>query len=165
MNIAGVHLSEYSRINFQGIKYYSFPVGDIINLSDILKDFEIKNVDTEFKKVIENAPLLKKLGAETDVFVCHYKDREKNHNLYVDFIDEKPPFDAGIGIPFLESFEFGKKCYSDNDFYNFVKKVFDKLSENYNLYKKDPKMDIVRIKDPQTIICFNHKGKIRLQGG
>ena len=147
--------------SFKSIKYLSMPA--YVPSCKHLKRMEMKNVDPELKKVIENAPLLKKLGKQTDVYVCHHKAKDSNmHILTVDFLEEKPPYDFGIGEFYHESIRMGHDNYTDKGFFKHIADVFAILVDDYEKFKSEKYMDTIFIKNPQQVITFIHHGKVNI---
>lgn len=147
--------------SFKSIKFISSP--SFAPSARFLKKAELKTVNSDLKKIVENAPLLKKLGEKSDVFVCHYKVKNSNmHVLKIDFLEEKPPYDFGIGEFYHESIQLGHGDSSDQGFFNHVAKVFDVLTNDFEKFKSDRYMDNLFLKNPQQVITFIHHGKVNI---
>ncbi len=147
--------------SFKAIKYMQFPT--FVPSFKFLRQQELKNVDPELRKVIENAPLLKKLGEKTDIFVCHSKKKDSNmHMLTVDFLDERPPYDFGIGEFYHEQILLAHDNYTNEGFYKHIANLFNVLVDDFKKFKSEKYMDTILVRNPRQIMTFVHHGKVNI---
>lgn len=147
--------------SFKSIKYLSAP--SFTPNYKIFGKLEQKNVDPEFKKVIENAPLLKKLGEKSDVFVCHYKVKNSNmHVLSVDVLDDEVSDSFGEGEFYHENIRLSRGSNSDEGFYKHIENVFAVLVDNFKKFKSDNYIDTIFIKKPEQVLIITHHGHVKM---